>query len=155
VTFKIYFVKNWTPNWDQFWKFFWLTVYSHIVKHQGDQIRRIFAYWAIVYFGHFFEKYRRSPNFFHGQRRVLILTKNVLGYILGDSNSSGVDVMITIFCDFCQFSAKKIGVFLKTNVMIKVLHNSALFRVKNANCFLRFFWQKYLKNHNIGPWSPC
>jgi hypothetical protein len=25
----------------------------------------------------------------------------------------GVDVMITIFCDFCQFSAKKIGVFLK------------------------------------------
>jgi hypothetical protein len=25
----------------------------------------------------------------------------------------GVDVMITIFCDFWQFSAKKIGVFLK------------------------------------------
>jgi hypothetical protein len=25
----------------------------------------------------------------------------------------GVDVMITIFCDLCQFSAKKIGVFLK------------------------------------------
>jgi hypothetical protein len=23
----------------------------------------------------------------------------------------GVDVMITIFCDFCQFSAKKIGFF--------------------------------------------
>jgi hypothetical protein len=26
---------------------------------------------------------------------------------------SGVDVMITIFCDFPQFSAKEIGVFLK------------------------------------------
>jgi hypothetical protein len=26
---------------------------------------------------------------------------------------NGVDVMITIFCDFSQFSAKKIGVFLK------------------------------------------
>jgi hypothetical protein len=25
----------------------------------------------------------------------------------------GVDVMITIFCDFRQFSPKKIGVFLK------------------------------------------
>jgi hypothetical protein len=27
---------------------------------------------------------------------------------------AGVDVMITIYCDFCQFSAKKIGVFLKS-----------------------------------------
>jgi hypothetical protein len=26
--------------------------------------------------------------------------------------------MITIFCDFCQFSAKKLAFFLKTNVMI-------------------------------------
>jgi hypothetical protein len=25
----------------------------------------------------------------------------------------GVDVMITIFCDFCQFSAKKFGVFFQ------------------------------------------
>jgi hypothetical protein len=35
--------------------------------------------------------------------------------------------MITIFRDFCQFSAEKIGVFLKTNVMIKILRNFALF----------------------------
>jgi hypothetical protein len=39
----------------------------------------------------------------------------------------GVDVMITIFCDFRQFSAKKLAFFSKTNVMIKVLHNLALF----------------------------
>jgi hypothetical protein len=40
---------------------------------------------------------------------------NVFGYILGDffANTSGVDVMITIFCDFYPFSAKKIAVFLK------------------------------------------
>jgi hypothetical protein len=31
----------------------------------------------------------------------------------------GVDVMITIFCDFSQFSAKKLAFFLKTNVIIK------------------------------------
>jgi hypothetical protein len=31
---------------------------------------------------------------------------------------SGVDVMITIFCDFCLFSAKKTAFFSKTNVMI-------------------------------------
>jgi hypothetical protein len=29
------------------------------------------------------------------------------------ADGSGVDVMVTIFCDFGQFSAKKIGVFLK------------------------------------------
>jgi hypothetical protein len=39
----------------------------------------------------------------------------------------GVDVMITIFCDFCQFSAKKLAFFSKTDVMIKILHNLALF----------------------------
>jgi hypothetical protein len=29
---------------------------------------------------------------------------------------SGVDVMIAIFCDFCQLSAKKVAYFSKTNV---------------------------------------
>jgi hypothetical protein len=33
----------------------------------------------------------------------------------------GVDVMITIFYEFCQFSAKKLAFFLKTNAMIKFL----------------------------------
>jgi hypothetical protein len=31
----------------------------------------------------------------------------------------GVDVMITIFCDFRQFSAKKLAFFSITNVMIR------------------------------------
>jgi hypothetical protein len=31
---------------------------------------------------------------------------------------SGVDVVITIFGDFCQFSAKKMALFSKTNVII-------------------------------------
>jgi hypothetical protein len=44
----------------------------------------------------------------------------------------GVDGMLTILWDFQQFSVKKTGVFLKTNVLIKFLHNLALFRVKNA-----------------------
>jgi hypothetical protein len=38
----------------------------------------------------------------------------------------GVDVMITIFCEFRQFSAKKLAFFSKTNVMTKILRNSAL-----------------------------
>jgi hypothetical protein len=40
---------------------------------------------------------------------------------------SGVDVMISIICDFCQFSAKKLAFFSKTNVMVRFLHNLALF----------------------------
>jgi hypothetical protein len=50
----------------------------------------------------------------------------------------GVDVMITIFCDFWQFWAKKLAFFSNTNVMIKILHNLALFGVKDANFSLFF-----------------
>jgi hypothetical protein len=39
--------------------------------------------------------------------------------------------MITIFCDFRQFSAKT-GVFLKKQCHDQIWHNLALFRVKNA-----------------------
>jgi hypothetical protein len=38
-----------------------------------------------------------------------------------------VDVMITIFCDFCQFSAKKLAFFLYANVMINFFQNLALY----------------------------
>jgi hypothetical protein len=58
----------------------------------------------------------------------------------------GFDVMITIFCDFPQFSAKKLAFFSKNNVKIKILHNLALFCVKNAN-----FWRKYLKIITLVP----
>jgi hypothetical protein len=50
-----------------------------------------------------------------------------------------IDVVITIFCDFRQFSAKKLAFFSKTNAMIKILHNLALFRVKNAIFFSEIF----------------
>jgi hypothetical protein len=50
--------------------------------------------------------------------------------------------MITIFCDFRQFSAKKLAFFSKTNVMINFFHNLAFFWVKNA-IFLPIFWRKY------------
>jgi hypothetical protein len=43
------------------------------------------------------------------------------------SGRPGVDVMITIFCYFRQFLAKKLAFFTKTNVMIKILHNLPLF----------------------------
>jgi hypothetical protein len=67
-----------------------------------------------------------------------------------DNFQPGVDVMITIFCDFLQFSAK-LAFFSKTNIRVNFFHNLALFRVKNANSFTDFFLRKYLKNRNIGP----
>jgi hypothetical protein len=45
----------------------------------------------------------------------------------GHLQATGIDVMITFFCDFCQFSAKKLAFFSKTNVMIKILPYLALF----------------------------
>jgi hypothetical protein len=49
--------------------------------------------------------------------------------------------MITIFCDFRQFSANKIGVFLKTDVMIKIFPSLP----KNANFFAEFFGETIFK----------
>jgi hypothetical protein len=63
--------------------------------------------------------------------------------------------MITIFCDFRQFSTKKLAFFSKTNVMIKTLHNLALFWVEKRQFFCWNFRWKYLKNHNIGPRSTA
>jgi hypothetical protein len=53
--------------------------------------------------------------------------------------------MITIFCDFSLFLAKKLSFFSKTNVMIKFFQNLALFEVKNANFFAKFFGENILK----------
>jgi hypothetical protein len=64
---------------------------------------------------------------------------------------TGADVMITIFCDFSQFSAKKMAFFLNNNVMIYFFQKLDLFWVKNA-IFCKIFRRKYFKNHNI---SPC
>jgi hypothetical protein len=66
-------------------------------------------------------------------------------------SDQGVDVMITVFCDFDNFWRQKLAFFSKTNVMINFLHNLALFWVKSTNFSAEFFWWKYLKNHNIGP----
>jgi hypothetical protein len=43
------------------------------------------------------------------------------------------------FLRFSSIFGKKLACFSKTNVMIKLLHNLALFCVKNANFFSEFF----------------
>jgi hypothetical protein len=54
---------------------FWL---KPLLPWQGDQIGRICAYWAYVYYGQFFDNYRSSANFwafFHGTNYTSILAK--------------------------------------------------------------------------------
>jgi hypothetical protein len=51
----------------------------------------------------------------------------------------GVDVMITIFCDFRQFSAKKLAFFSKTNVMIIIFAKTSSSLSKKRQFFAKFF----------------
>jgi hypothetical protein len=48
------------------------------------------------------------------------------------------------FLRFFPIFGEKIGIFSKTNVMITILHNLALFGVKNA-IFTEFFGENILK----------
>jgi hypothetical protein len=40
-----------------------LRSFPDLASGKGDQIGRIFAYWAIAYFGQIFENYKISGNF--------------------------------------------------------------------------------------------
>jgi hypothetical protein len=49
------------------------------------------------------------------------------------------------FLRFSTIFGEKMAFFSKTNVMINILHNLALIRVKNANFFAEFFSKNILK----------
>jgi hypothetical protein len=71
---------------------------------------------------------------FHNQKRP----------ILQNFGEHGVDVMITIFAIFANLR-QKIGVFSKTNVMIKCFAKTSSTLSKNANIFAKFFGENILK----------
>jgi hypothetical protein len=60
----------------------------------------------------------------------------------------GVGVMITIFCDFHQFSAIKLAFFLQTNVMIHFCGIQQCFATKTP-FFHRFIWRKYFSSSSF------
>jgi hypothetical protein len=66
-----------------------------------------------------------------------------------NGNWPGVDVMITVFCNFCQVLAKRLALFSRTNVMIKFFHNLALFWVKKRH----FLGENIFKIITSVPWS--
>jgi hypothetical protein len=51
----------------------------------------------------------------------------------------GVNVMITIFCDFGQFSAKKLAFFSKTKVMINFFQNFSFVLSQKRQFFAEIF----------------
>jgi hypothetical protein len=62
--------------------------------------------------------------------------------------------MITIFCDFCQFSAKNWR-FLKNQCCDQIFVKTNSNLSKKCSYFRQIFRRKYLKNHNTGPWFEC
>jgi hypothetical protein len=60
-------------------------------------------------------------------RRVFLLFLLLQKFLKFRQILPGTDVMITIFGDFPQFSAKKLAFFSETNVMVQILHYLALF----------------------------
>jgi hypothetical protein len=50
---------------------------------------------------------------------------------------------------------RKIGIFIKNNVMIIFLQKIAVVWAKKLQCFGQTFLRKYFKNHNIGPCLVC
>jgi hypothetical protein len=59
--------------------------------------------------------------------------------------NAGIDVMITIFCDFFQFAAKKIGVFFLKNHCYdqNFAKLSFVLSQKQRQVFSPIFWRKY------------
>jgi hypothetical protein len=86
-----------------------------------------------------------NDNYFWTTTRFIVL-------FICNAHLAGVDVMITIFCDFRQFSTKKLAFFSKTNVMIN-LFKIYLFFSQKRQFFRKNFRPKYFLNHNIGPWT--
>jgi hypothetical protein len=63
----------------------------------------------------------------------------------------GNNVMITIFGDFCQFSAKKLGVFPQNQCYNQILGKTCCSLSKKRQYFRQIVRRKYFKNHSIGP----
>jgi hypothetical protein len=77
---------------------------------------------------------------------MLVLCQEKIG-------NPGVDVMITIFCDFRQFFRKKIGVFLKNQCYDQNFAYFTFVLSQKRQFFAEFFGENILKSYNIGPWS--
>jgi hypothetical protein len=61
-------------------------------------------------------------------------------------NCAGVDVsLITIFCDFCQYSAKKLAFFLNNQRYDQLFSKFSFVLSQKLQFFANFFAEKILK----------
>jgi hypothetical protein len=84
-----------------------LTILFFLEQMDMFELGRVF--YIIMYLGGPITVFSRPTNF--PSTKIHRFSKSAI--------VRGVYVMVTIFCDFRQFSAKKLAFFSKTNVMIK------------------------------------
>jgi hypothetical protein len=137
----------------------------HKTKDQGDPIGRTFAYWGefSYYFGKiFFVNYKRIPDFgllFYPRQKVCIIL--TIHTWIGIHFCRYLDILIWGRCydhNFRRFFlifGEKFGVFLKYQCYDQLFSKFCFVLSQKCQFFRKNFRRKYLKNHNIGPRSPC
>jgi hypothetical protein len=80
--------------------FLFATILSQI---QGDQIGRIFAYWAIHFFGQFFEDWNSRPKKFPWSKLCINFVKKYVGWATVWATSSQSHLVTLPFNRFSQF----------------------------------------------------
>jgi hypothetical protein len=60
-----------------------------------------------------------------------------------------------LWSQFSTIFGKKLAFFLNTNIMINFFSKFSFVLSQKCQLFRQIFWRKYLKNHNIDPWSSC
>jgi hypothetical protein len=107
---------------------------------KGNQIVRIFVYWLIV-----------LNNLVRREKSCINFDWKWVGLHFG--RFFGADVMITIFCDFCQLLAKKLAL-LKNQCYDQFFQKLAVVWAKNANYFANFFGENNFKIITSVPGHP-
>jgi hypothetical protein len=107
-------------------------------------IGRLDIFLIRIFYGLLVRKLKRLDPFFIDLFCVICVRRTKIVGIkpkLWNKRPGGVNVMITIFCDFCQFSAQKILFFSKNNVKnnslqrlaVHSLRKNAIFGEKSQN----------------------
>jgi hypothetical protein len=127
---------GWPDASESKWPNTWPNLFLSTLLHKFYRVKKRPEFWAI------FEIFKQTDQCWQPPHRQKFA-------------QSGVDVMITIFGDFSQFSAEKIAFFLNTNVMINFFQYLALFWVKNNNFLSKTFGENIFRIITSVPGHPA
>jgi hypothetical protein len=102
-----------------------------VAPQQGDQIGRIFAYWAVVYFCHFLEKYRCGTNYTDA---FFLLYKSFINF-----DKTWGRCYDHNFLQFFPIFGKKIGVFLENQCHDQFFSKFSFVLSQKRQLFANFF----------------